>query len=116
MIYETRCMTCQERREAEIDEMFEDEKEKRAEMEKIKIFKYIGETSKSCFERGLQHLADVEQLKPSSHILKHFLDIHENENLEDLRFGRRIRSTAKSAFERQITESVHIQQECYSLC
>ena len=82
----------------------EDEKRMREELEKMRIFKYIGETSKSCYERGLQHLSDAEQLKPSSHMLKHLLESHEEENSEDIKFGMKIRATAKSAFERQVTE------------
>ena len=83
----------------------------KAEIEKIKIFKYIGETGKSCYERGYQHLSDMQQLKPSSHLLKHLLNWYEGEDFEKIEFGMRIRSTAKSAFERQVTESVLIQQE-----
>ena len=45
------------------------------ELSKISLYKYIGETGKSCYERGWQHLS------------------------------------AKSAFERQVGESVLIQQE-----
>ena len=57
------------------------------------------------------HLSDASQLKPSSHILKHYLEYHEEERLEDVRFGMVIRKTAMTAFERQIQESVLIQQE-----
>ena len=43
--------------------------------------------------------------------MKHFLDSHEGEKFEEMKFGVKIRSTARSAFERQVTESVLIQQE-----
>ena len=75
---------------------------------------YIGETGKSSYERGKQHLSDAQQLKPSSHMLKHFLDCHEEEKLESMKFSMKIRTGAKSAFERQVTESVIIQQETSS--
>ena len=44
-------------------------------------------------------------------MLKHLLESHEEEDSEDIKFGMKIRATAKSAFERQVTESVLIQQE-----
>ena len=84
IVYETRCITYEERKIKEIEEKFEneeDEKVKKEEISKIKILKYIGKTSKSCYERGWQHLSDAAQLKPSSHILKHYLDNHEDEEL-----------------------------------
>ena len=37
--------------------------------------------------------------------------MHEDDKLEGLKFGMKIRNTAKSAFERQVGESVLIQQE-----
>ena len=123
VVYETRCMTCEERKKSEIEEKYQamgeeemesevNRKNMQEEISKIRLFKYIGETGKSAHERGKQHLSDALQLKPSSHILKHFLDCHEGESFADLKFGMRIRQGCKSAFERQVTESVLIQQEC----
>ena len=118
IVYETRCLSCEEKCKKEIEEKYgeedDDEERKKAkeeELSKIRLFKYIGETGKSCYERGWQHLSDAAQLKPSSHILKHYLESHEGEKMENLRFGMRIKNTAKSAFERQISESVLIQLE-----
>ena len=116
-VYETYCITCKERMEDEIEKKYEDteeeevEKRKKFELENIKLYKYIGETGKSAYERGLQHLNDAAQLKPGSHLLKHYFDNHEDEKFDDMKFGMRIRMHAKSAFERQIQESVLIQQE-----
>ena len=84
---------------------------KKDEISNIKLFQYIGETGKSAFERGLQHFNDAALLKPGSHLLKHYLDNHEDEKFEEIKFGMKIRMTAKSAFERQVQESVLIQQE-----
>ena len=39
------------------------------------------------------------------------LDCHEEEDFKNITFGMKIKATAKSAFERQVTESVFIQQE-----
>ena len=76
------------------------------EIRNIESFRYIGETGKSSYERGRQHLFDAAQMKPGSHISKHYIDVHENEKIDDLRFGIKIRSTARTAFERQVGESV----------
>ena len=78
-------------------------------MEAIKLYKYIGESSRSIYERGLEHLRDKEEIKADSHMIKHFFDKHSEEELEDMKFGVRILKQAKTAFTRQIGESVAIQ-------
>ena len=77
----------------------------------IQLYKYIGESARSCYERGSEHQSDVTQLKPGSHILKHYLDKHENESLETIRekFCMKVIKFHKSAYNRQIHESVTIQ-------
>ena len=42
-------------------------------------------------------------------MIKHFFDKHEDEKLEDMKFGMRIVKAARTAFNRQICESVEIQ-------
>ena len=37
-------------------------------MRNIKLYKYIGESSRSMYERGLEHQNDREGLKADSHI------------------------------------------------
>ena len=75
----------------------------------IKLYKYIGESSRSLYERGLEHLRDKEEIKPDSHMIKHYFDIHADEELEDMKFGARIVKQTRTAFNRQIGESVAIQ-------
>ena len=112
LVYETRCYTCEERERRKIEEEEgKDEKEKTKMMEKIKIFKYVGETARSVYERSREHLSDIEQLKPCSHLLKHLLDQHEGENYDDIIFNLKVIQYCKSSFERQVLESVIIQQE-----
>ena len=48
-------------------------------------------------------------MKPDSHILKHYLDIHKEEEMEELEIGTRIVKECTTAFNRQICESVEIQ-------
>ena len=58
-----------------------------------------------------EHVADMQQLKPSSHLLKHIVDKHENENPAEIEFGIKVIKFTRSSFERQILESVVIQQK-----
>ena len=43
-------------------------------------------------------------------MLRHYFDQHRGEDLEKMKFGGKIIKQAKSAFNRQISESVQIQQ------
>ena len=79
-------------------------------MLKIKIYKYIGETSRSCYERAMEHQLSFQSLSTSSYMLKHFIDKHEGEKLDEKRFGIKIVRNTKTSFERQILESVILQE------
>ena len=87
------------------------EKEKTDLKRKIKKHKYVGETGRSSFERGWEHLNDLATLKSSSHMLKHCITHHENQDMGQVRFGMKVIQYSKSSFERQIRESVQIQYE-----
>ena len=77
---------------------------------KIKIHKYIGETNRSIFERSWEHLSDYENLSTKSHLLKHAVEMHREEDLKTLQFGIRVINYTNFSFERQILESVEIQK------
>ena len=49
------------------------------ERNKIKRYIYIGETNRSVYERGKEHQSDVAGCKTSSHMLRHLLDQHEED-------------------------------------
>ena len=76
----------------------------------LRLYKYVGETSRSLYERSFEHLTDYENLSTKSHLLKHTVEMHPGEELDNIKFGIRIVKTAKSSFERQIFESVEIQE------
>ena len=93
-------MTCERKEEERIDSEEEDEK-KRIEMKKAtKLYMYIGETSRSVYERGLEHMRDCQELKKESHLVKHFFDVHGDEELESMESGMRIARATKTAFNR----------------
>ena len=73
------------------------------------MYTYIGESSRSCYERGGEHIKDVEQLSSGSHILKHIIEKHEGKKPSEVQFRMKAVKFHMSAFERQIYESVRIQ-------
>ena len=83
------------------------------EKRRAKRYIYIGETNRSAYERGIEHQNDIQACKTSSHMLRHLIDQHEEEeeDWEKIRFGMKILKATTSAFKRQIVESVLIQKE-----
>ena len=114
-VYETTCLTCKERADKRIEERMVGMDNKRIDEEKkkVKSYIYIGETNRSVYERGLEHVRDIAACKTSSHMLRHLLDVHEEEEEEwhKIRFGMKIVRSIRSAFERHILESVIIQKK-----
>ena len=80
---------------------------KKNEKEKM-CSKYIGESSRSGYERFKQHREDFNNLNPGSHMLKHYLQCHQNIKMEEMVMQPRIIKTYRSSFEREIGESVWI--------
>ena len=68
-------MTCEER-----DSMKDGEGENQ-ESNTSKLYKYLGETCRSVWERAGEQLADLKSLNPTSHLLKHILDKHDEEGI-----------------------------------
>jgi hypothetical protein len=114
-VYETYCWTCHERQDDEIERKYKEVGPKMIEEQKrlAKRFIYIGEMNRSVYERGIEHQNDVPACKTSSHMLRHLLAVHEEEEeeWEQIEFGMRIIKNTRSAFERQILESVTIQKK-----
>ena len=74
------------------------------------IYQYIGESSRSTFERGMEHLKDLEYRRVKSHILRHCEDAHPEMNPDEVKFGMKQLSSHRTAFERQIREAVLIDE------
>ena len=111
IVYETWCLSCEKRDKEKIEAEEEDEKIREEKIRRMPLYKYVGETARSAFERGIEHHNDYEGLKIDSHMLKHYLEKHEDEDFEKIKFGMKIIKTARTAFERQISESVEIQNK-----
>ena len=75
---------------------------KKIEGEKKKVNRYIytSETNRSVYERGMEHVNDIPACKISSHMLRHLLYVHEEEeeNWHERSFGRRIIKGTRTAF------------------
>ena len=114
IIYETWCETCKRREKEKNKSQSEKEKEgkkrKKKDEDDVKVYRYIGETSRSIYERGVEHKKDLEHRRPRSHLLRHCVEEHEEEEADEIEFGMRIVSSHRTAFERQLAEAVMIER------
>ena len=120
-LYETYCEYC-----GEIDESQQPTEIKRKGKEDVAIIekneekmkrkwrnykvRYIGESWRTAYERGIEHQEDLKNLRVNSHILKHILEVHPGLKLDEVKFGMRIKQQFRSALERQVSEAVEIHQ------
>ena len=54
-------LTCAEREEERSKEQIEDEEEQKRQIKKIKLFKHVGKSVRSDYERGLEHQKDPDE-------------------------------------------------------
>ena len=97
-------------KEEETKKTIADYREKTKGKQDYKI-KYIGETSRSVYERAKEHWNAFRDLSIQSHMLKHYFLEHEDIEMADMEFGIRVTGTYTSAIERQIAEAVKIEKE-----
>jgi hypothetical protein len=107
-VYETWCVSCEMTgMEEGVDEMTGQHpgivREKR-------MAKYIGETARSTYERGFEHLSDLLNTSAKSHMLRHYVESHMGEEFGEMKFQMKVLKFTRTAFERQILESVLIQE------
>ena len=77
----------------------------------MRIHKYIGESSRSAYERGYEHLDKLASLNSQSHMLRHMVMRHEGEEFEKVKWGMNVLSFKRTPFERQLEEAVLITRE-----
>ena len=68
--------------------------------------RYIGESCRSAYERGKDHLEGYLHCREDSHMAKHRILEHPG---EEVTFKMKVLAKHKSAFERQVTEAVLIE-------
>ena len=108
------CLSCEKNEIERLQEEVKDEKELKERMKKAKIPRYIGESSRSAYERGWEHLDKLATLNSSSHMLRHMVLEHKGEDFGEVQWGMFVKKFLRSAFERQIEEAVEIEKESKS--
>ena len=93
-----------------IDEGTEDKKERERRKGEIRKYLYIGETSRSTYERAIEHQLSFSTLNTNSYMLKHWLDSHDEEEMLEGDFRIKVLKFTQTSFERQILESVLLQE------
>ena len=111
IVYEITCTTCEQKELEEIENSELDDKIKLDKKNNLQLYKYIGESSRSSYERGWEHINDLTTLNPRSHMLKHILAEHPKQDILSIEFSMKVRKFCTTSFERQVLESVTIQQE-----
>ena len=116
VVYQTWCNTCYKGTTEKADNLENErvsqnngKRERTKEKQKGPLFQYIGKSSRSTFERGLEHLKDLEYRRVKSHLLRHCIEIHPEVEPEQVEFKMKQISSHKSAFERQLKEAVLIE-------
>ena len=71
----------------------------------------MGETSRSAYERGFEHLDKLATLSLNSHIMRQMVSDHEEEDFSEIQWGMFVLEFKRTAFDRQISEAVTIQKE-----
>ena len=69
---------------------------------------YVGETSRTIYERSREHWADWRGRKDTSHILKHQEQVHGGE--EEPKFTMKVVKSFRTALSRQVGEAVRIRR------
>ena len=66
ILYELRCLSCEEEEIKRIEELTEDDDERKELKRKMNVPKYIGDSSQSANERGYKHLDRLASLSSNS--------------------------------------------------
>ena len=101
ILYESRCGTCEDRR-AETEPNMKRKRKDNFEEPNI----YVGESSRSLYERTREHIKDGRDKTEDSHIAKHWEQEHEGEDMPEFRF--RIIRSFRDSLSRQVAESIRI--------
>ena len=70
-------MTCAGREEKKIREENEDVETQNRLIKEIKLHKYVGESARTAFDRGLEHFTALKNLSEESPLVEHSLAAHE---------------------------------------
>ena len=110
ILYEIRCLTCEKEMKEKIETESVDQEEKNEKIRNMKNPVYVGESSRSAYERGFEHLNNYTSLNSKSHMLRHIVEDHGDQEMDTIKWGMFIIEYKRTAFERQIGKAVKIQQ------
>ena len=101
ILYESKCEVCNPKPTSSHQE--DPSQQKPASRKGI----YIGETSRTLYERSKEHLKDAEDFDPSSHIVKHWMNVHPDSN-SCPQFSFTIKAKFRDCLSRQVAEAISI--------
>ena len=104
VLYETWCDQCRKEDEAIAVEKGKDP-------EGIPLYKYLGESARSGYERGREHQDDRRLCDTGSHMLKHLLDKHRDEDFAKVKFRMKILRYHRSALIARSTRVLQSRQK-----
>ena len=115
LLYETWCETCYREEKEKIIEQMEEGKEREERIRKIRKYKYLGETARSAFERGLEHQDALQKLDSDSHLLKLIADKHQAQKIDEIIFGMKVVQYTRSSFAQGPTRCTRGKDQSLSL-
>ena len=59
----------------------------------------------------MEHRNGLEKMEEDNHLMKHIANHHQDKEIGEIKFGMRVLKFTQSALEKQILESVKIQEE-----
>ena len=68
---------------------------------------YIGESSRTLYERSKEHFKDAEDFNPSSHMVKHWMNDHPDSNVCP-EFSFTLKARFRDCLSRQVAEAISI--------
>ena len=87
------------------------ESEERQSERKDFSTKYVGESARSGYERGGEHVDALKRMDETSHLMKHYLLKHKNIKIEEMKYGMKVKTIFRTSIERQVGEAVTIHME-----
>ena len=113
IVYESTCLLCNptecsDQKEEKVGSRSEStSQEEVIKVKQAKTGVYIGETSRSLYERSKEHITDAKNYSHKSHIIKHWMLSHQEEN-EIPQMSFKIKGMYKDCLSRQLGEAMRI--------
>ena len=106
VIYSMECLECKENKDSAQEGNAHTGTEASQTLQ-MKTSMYIGETSRPCRARAIEHLKNAADFKQESFIVQHWSSTHGN-MLDQPRFEFKVVKSCTDALSRQVGEAVHI--------